>query len=84
MITEAIMVLFQGALQGLGWVVPVINITAQQLNSLTSIIEVMVASSYFVPYSTLFVCLFIGFIFYQAKLLMSIANWIIAKIPTIS
>lgn len=56
----------------------------QELGSLAGFVELIASSTYFVPYSTLFICLGIWVIMHQAEFVMSILNWVIGKIPTIT
>lgn len=55
-----------------------------ELHSMTTFFDLVYKSSFFIPYSTLFTCLGIGFTFYSTKLTISVANWLIKKIPTIN
>lgn len=56
----------------------------QEIGSLAGLVELIANASYFVPFSTLFICLGIWFIMQQAQFAMAIVNWIIGKVPTIS
>lgn len=40
--------------------------------------------SWLIPINTIFTCLVIGIMFYNAKFTVSVINWLIRKIPTIS
>lgn len=83
MIVEKILDLFMDLVLGMISLVPSFSIAQQQLGSFEGLIELFAYSSYFIPYSTLFICLGIGIAFYSAKFAMSVINWIIGKIPTI-
>lgn len=56
----------------------------QEIGSMAGLVELISSASYFVPFSTLFICLGIWVAVYQAQFLMTIINWVIGKIPTIS
>lgn len=83
MIVESILDMFQTVVLFLINGMPVLGFAQQQLGSFAGLVELFAYSSYFIPYSSLFVCLGIGISFYSAKFAMSIINWIIGKIPTV-
>lgn len=83
MIVEALFNMFKFVLLTLIDTMPVLGIAQQQFGSFAGLIELFAYSAYFIPYSTLFICLGIGVAFYSAKFAMSVINWIIGKIPTI-
>jgi hypothetical protein len=83
MIVEAILNLVKSLIIGMIGLMP--NLTFfQEIGSIAGLVELIANASYFVPFSTLFICLGIWFIMQQAQLVMSIVNWIIGKVPTIS
>lgn len=53
------------------------------IGATTGIIELFANASIFVPIGTLGICLGIWLLLQSATFVISIANWIIAKIPTI-
>lgn len=83
MIIEALFNLFQTLILFVVNVLPTFSIAQQQIGSFAGLIELLAYSAYFIPYSTLFICLGIGISFYSAKFAMSVINWIVGKIPTI-
>lgn len=47
-------------------------------------VGLMQTISWIIPINTVFNCIIIGIMFYNAKFTVSVINWIIRKIPTIS
>ena len=83
MIIETIFDLLKAVILALIDTMPSFSIAYQQVGAIAGLIELFAYSSYFIPYSSLFICLGVGVAFYSAKFAMSVINWIIGKIPTI-
>jgi hypothetical protein len=84
MITEAILSIFHAVASGVLFLFPALSIGSDVLGSVSGLIELLAYASIFVPFSAVFICLSAWVAFHVFQLGMSIANWIIGKIPTIS
>lgn len=82
MITEAVLVIFKYI--GLGIITILPGFATQQIGSFAGLVELVANASIFVPFTTLFICLGIWIAFHVFRFAVSIANWVISKIPTIS
>lgn len=83
MITEFLVFIFIRPITGfLNWF-PAIVIPTDLLNSLGGIIELLASVSYFMPVGVLQLALIVFIAFHGLEFIISIVNWIIAKIPTI-
>ena len=82
MIIEGILSIFKAIALGIINLMP--PFTIQQLGSFAGLIELIANASIFVPFSTLFICLTIWVGFHVFRFWITLANWVIAKIPTIS
>ena len=82
--------MIQGILDGmfnvLEWLTnffPVFDTQILQLESILTIFDLVYKSSFFVPWSTVFICMIIVTNFYSIKATISVLNWLIDKIPFI-
>lgn len=62
---------------------PAVVIPTDLLNSLGGFIELLASVSYFMPIGILQLCLGVFIAVYGLEFVISVVNWIIAKIPTI-
>ena len=65
-------------------IMPPLDFLSISYGSIASIVELVANTSYFVPYTSIFICLGIWVSFHVFRLGVSITNWLISKIPTIS
>lgn len=83
MITEALVTVILGAINVfVGWF-PALVIPTDIINSLAGIVELFATVSYFMPIGILQLCFLVFVGFHGAEFLISVINWVIAKIPTI-
>lgn len=83
MITEVILNMFVNTtIFMLKWI-PIITIPADFMNSIFGVVELLAVVSYFMPIGILQLALGVFITFHSLEFIMSLVNWIIAKIPTI-
>lgn len=61
-----------------------VQLAVQPLGSMSGFVELLATASIFIPINVLGQCLVAWFILQMTRLGMTIVNWIIGKIPTIS
>lgn len=84
MILELLINLFFGIVKLLLSLIPKIELPQGFIGFFGDASYLISFASYFLPISTILACIGVIFIVDNIKLLMSIFNWIISKIPTIS
>ncbi|MEK5234096.1 hypothetical protein MHB42_20620 [Lysinibacillus sp. FSL K6-0232] len=84
MILELVIRLFFGIVTLLLSLIPKIELPQNFLSFMGDASYLISFASYFLPIPTILACIAVIFVVDNIKLLMSIFNWIISKIPTIS
>lgn len=84
MILELLLRLIFGLVTGLLSLIPKIELPANFINLMDDGIYLLSFASYFIPVGTILSCLTVIFVVDNVKLFVSLFNWIISKIPTIS
>lgn len=78
--------LLNAAFDALDWLVslfPTLDMSIFQLESMLTIFDLIHKSSFFIPWSTVFICCGIVVTFYNTKNTLQLINWLIDKIPFI-
>lgn len=84
MILQLLFELFFGIANLFLDLIPTITLPDGFINMLESVSNLFSLVNYFLPVSTILVCLGVIFLVDNIKLIMSVLNWLISKIPTIS
>lgn len=84
MLLDLIVALFVGIAQALLSAVPEVNFNPTFLAGFDKVGYLFEMMSYFVPMDIFFACLSVFFLLHNITLIISIFNWVIRKIPTIS
>lgn len=84
MILELLIRLFFGLGNMLLSLIPTISLPDGFFNVIADISYFFSMANYFLPVQTILICFSIIFLVDNIKLIMSILNWLISKIPTIS
>lgn len=84
MILQLLFELFFGIANLFLDLIPTITLPDGFTNMLESVSNLFSLVNYFLPVSTILVCLGVIFLVDNIKLIMSVLNWLISKIPTIS
>lgn len=84
MITELLLSLVKSLVLATLSIIPVLSIPAGLLGSVAGFIELLVEASVFLPVGVIIICIGWFIALYNLNFLMSIVNWVIRKIPTIS
>lgn len=84
MILQLLFELFFGIANMILDLIPTITLPDGFTNMLESVSNLFSLVNYFLPVSTILVCLGVIFLVDNIKLIMSVLNWLISKIPTIS
>lgn len=84
MITELLLSLVKSIVIGALSIIPVLSVPAGLLGSVAGFIELLVEASIFLPVGVIIICIGWFIALYNLNFLMSIVNWVIRKIPTIS
>ena len=83
MITELIVNILLGIVDGLLMFLPVLAIPSDFLSGIGGIIELLAVGSYFVPIGTMQLALIVFISFHSMEFIITVINWLIGKIPTI-
>lgn len=63
---------------------PALVIPTDLIGSLAGFVELLAVSSYFIPIGVFQLCIIVFVAFHGMEFIISIVNWVISKIPTIS
>lgn len=63
---------------------PAIVIPTDLIGSLAGFVELLAVSSYFIPIGVFQLCVIVFVAFHGMEFIISVVNWVISKIPTIS
>lgn len=84
MILQMLFELFFGIANLILELIPTITLPTNFTTMLENVSYIFSLANYFLPVSTILVCLAVIFLVDNIKLIMSVLNWLISKIPTIS
>lgn len=84
MITEVLFSLLFGIINSLVSFFPLITIPSAIIGGIAGFSELMVKICSFMPVGAFVVCVGWMFVLYNFKFVMSLINWVIRKIPSIS
>jgi hypothetical protein len=84
LITELLLSLVKSLVLAILSIIPVLSVPAGLLGSVAGFIELLVEASIFLPVGTIIICIGWFIALYNLNFIMSIVNWVIRKIPTIS
>ena len=84
MITELLLVIVKVLVIGTLSIIPVLAVPAGLLGHVAGFVELLVEASIFLPVGVILLCIGWFIALYNLNFLMSIVNWVIRKIPTIS
>ena len=84
MITELFLSLVKSLVLGTLSIIPVLSVPNGLLDFVAGFVELLVEVSIFLPVGVILLCIGWFIALYNLNFLMSIVNWIIRKIPTIS
>lgn len=84
MITELLLSLVKTIVLATLSIVPALSIPDGLLGSVAGFIELLFEASIFLPVGVIILCIGWFIALYNLNFLMSIVNWVIRKIPTIS
>lgn len=63
---------------------PAIVIPTDLIGSLAGFVELLAVSSYFIPIGVFQLCVIVFVAFHGMEFIISVVNWVISKIPSIS
>lgn len=63
---------------------PALAIPTDLIGSIAGFIELLAVSSYFIPIGVFQLCIIVFLSFHSLEFIISVINWVISKIPTIS
>lgn len=84
MITEVLVSLLFGIINSLVGLFPIVAIPGAIIGGIAGFAELMVKICSFMPVGAFVVCVGWMFVLYNFKFVMSLLNWVIRKIPSIS
>lgn len=83
MVTEAIITFALGLITDVVALMPILTVPVELLNGLAAVVELLVKSRYWIPWNTVFVCVGWLLALYSFKFVVSIANWIVNRLPIV-
>lgn len=84
MITELLLSLVKSLVLASLSIIPILSVPDGLLGSVAGFVELLVEASIFLPVGVIILCIGWFIALYNLNFLMSIVNWVIRKIPTIS
>lgn len=84
MITESLLNMMFGTVSFMVNFFPALVIPTDLIGSIAGFVELLAVSSYFIPIGVFQLCVIVFVAFHGMEFIVSVVNWVISKIPSIS